>query len=167
MRDSVSPPLAFENDPGDALLLRVDSVGGDPLSLAASMDALEVHRLSEARASDSRPPVSQLGRIGRVEPRQPVQPPRPELAEQRSAGVGEGFASGGRVERAHAPISAEAADLAPGALDLRPTPPRAASRSERKNFLFSNSGPRLGRLPGPAGGSRQHKPSKPRRAIGR
>jgi hypothetical protein len=45
------------NDPGDALLLRVDSAGADPLSLALSMDAFCGHRVFKPRADGSRPPL--------------------------------------------------------------------------------------------------------------
>jgi hypothetical protein len=43
------------NDPGDALLLRVDSVGADLLSLASSVAAFCGHRVFRARAGGSRP----------------------------------------------------------------------------------------------------------------
>lgn len=43
MNDFAPPALAFENDPDDALLLQVDSVGADPLSLTSFVDAFDAH----------------------------------------------------------------------------------------------------------------------------
>jgi hypothetical protein len=57
MSDCASVDFDPDADPSDALLLRVDSVGGDPLSLAASVDAFFGHRASKALALDSHPPI--------------------------------------------------------------------------------------------------------------
>jgi hypothetical protein len=57
MNDFAAPVLELESNPDDALLLRVDLLGADPLSLASSVDAFECDRLSKASASDSRPPA--------------------------------------------------------------------------------------------------------------
>jgi hypothetical protein len=97
MSEFASSVLDLENDPDDAILLRVDSASADPLSLVASVDASFGDRASKAPASDSRPPVSQpnfhLGKAGQ-EPPPPAQPPQPlavkhpELS-RRAAGEGE------------------------------------------------------------------------------
>jgi hypothetical protein len=57
-----APPVhsaapSVECDPGDALLLRIDSVGADLLSPASSVYAF-CGRLFNARAGDSRPPLA-------------------------------------------------------------------------------------------------------------
>jgi hypothetical protein len=109
MNEPASPVLDFENNPDDALLLRVDLFDGDPLSLAASVDALEVHRFSKAQASVSRPPLSQL-------------------AEK----VGKHYLAPGRREPQAAASNAltapPSAELIDRAQIFVPTPPRAAAR---------------------------------------
>jgi hypothetical protein len=48
------------NDPDDAMLLRVDSLGADPLSPALSLDAFCGPRVFKATASRLRPPLDQI-----------------------------------------------------------------------------------------------------------
>jgi hypothetical protein len=102
--------------------------------LAASMDALEVHRLSKAAASDSRPPAAAALSFP---PERPADFPAPPLAVGENGSLKTEAAPTSRptaapavtrsAERAHGPISARHADFAPSRSDLRPSPAAGAS----------------------------------------